>query len=581
MKSPKRTRVLIILLFLLTVAGAGAGVWLYGYSQALTQLDKQGRADLALASDRFAGEMRRHREIAVLLADHPLLANLAEGRQPGPAVTLLQETADRTGAMALIYTDTEGRILANAGDVALEPAESAYFRRAMNGALGTFFGRLGPDGRRVYAYAAPTFGDDGRVIGSLIALVDIAEVEWDWIGGQPPVFFTDADGRVFVSNRSELLNWRTSDMAAGLFPPDTEGDIIRMYRPYPDVWALNFGSYLPSRALHLSRPKPVIGMTGHVLVDVAPAKRVANLQAAFFAALCLAFGAVLLQLAERRRTLARDNALLESRVAERTAALSQSNTALRHEVVERKEAEAALKKAQAELVQAGKLSALGQMSAGISHELNQPLMAIQQFADNGAALLLRDKPKQAQDNMSRISALAARAARIIKNLRAFVRNENEPMSKVDLVNAIDAAVEMTQSRLTEEGATLDWQAPPTPVYVQGGEVRLGQVFVNLINNAADAMTGQSEKQIKIRIEAGARLAVTVRDTGPGITDPDKIFEPFYSTKEVGNEDGMGLGLSISYGLVQSFGGKITGVNAPDRGAVFTVELDPWQEEAAA
>lgn len=80
---------------------------------------------------------------------------------------------------------------------------------------------------------------------------------------------------------------------------------------------------------------------------------------------------------------------------------------------------------------------------------------------------------------------------------------------------------------------------------------------------------------------GARPTVTVRDTGPGISDPAKIFEPFYTTKEVGGEDGLGLGLSISYGLVESFGGRISGSNAPDGGAIFRIELDPWQEEVAA
>jgi two-component system C4-dicarboxylate transport sensor histidine kinase DctB len=322
-------------------------------------------------------------------------------------------------------------------------------------------------------------------------------------------------------------------------------------------------------------------MTGHALMDIGPARRIAGLQAAVFAVVCLAFGAVLLQLGERRRTLARANAQLETRVAERTAELSETNIALRREVSERKDAEAALKKAQTDLVQAGKLSALGQMSAGISHELNQPLMAIRQYADNGAAFLEKDRPEDARDNLSRISQLAARAARIIKNLRAFARNESEPMGKVDLVQVIDTAVELTQTRLADEGIVLDWTPPAAPVFAIGGEVRLGQVFVNLINNAADAMSGQHEKRITITLEGTRRPVVTVRDTGPGIADPGKIFEPFYSTKEVGSEDGMGLGLSISYGLVQSFGGNIRGVNAAGGGAVFTVELEDWREEAAA
>ena len=144
-------------------------------------------------------------------------------------------------------------------------------------------------------------------------------------------------------------------------------------------------------------------------------------------------------------------------------------------------------------------------------------------------------------------------------------------------------MELTETRLHADHVTLDWQPESyaAPVHVWGGEVRLAQVFVNLINNAADAMAGQAEKRIEIRIDTDARLRATVRDTGPGIADTEKIFEPFYSTKEVASDEGMGLGLSISYGLVQSFGGEIRGRNCEGGGAEFAVELERWHEEQAA
>jgi two-component system C4-dicarboxylate transport sensor histidine kinase DctB len=112
-------------------------------------------------------------------------------------------------------------------------------------------------------------------------------------------------------------------------------------------------------------------------------------------------------------------------------------------------------------------------------------------------------------------------------------------------------------------------------------VRLGQVFVNLLSNAADAMDGQDGKRILVKIEASGPVLVTVADSGPGLAMPEKVFEPFYSTKVVGASEGMGLGLSISYGIVQSFGGEIRGENGLEGGAVFTVRLDPWREEWAA
>ncbi|MEM9639524.1 MAG: ATP-binding protein, partial [Pseudomonadota bacterium] len=266
--------------------------------------------------------------------------------------------------------------------------------------------------------------------------------------------------------------------------------------------------------------------------------------------------------------------------ARRTSALSEINVALRQEVTERKEAETALARAQADLVQASKLSALGKMSAGISHELNQPLMAIRSFAENAALFLERGKPERASENLGRISDMARRMGRIIKNLRAFSTQQTEPMTRVDLVAVLDSAVEMISGRAEAAGIAVQYDRPAHPLWVRGGEVRLGQVFVNLMTNALDAMTDSPDGDLHVSIMEGTPLCIEIRDTGPGVSAPEKVFDPFYSTKEVGASEGMGLGLSISYGIMQSFGGEIRVCNG-DRGAIFTVEVQPWDAQVAA
>lgn len=572
----------IIVGYLFAVALLSAMVWSYGYRQALTQLSEKAEADLALASDGLSSQLQVYQELAVLMSDHPALKQLDNPADKFAARELLLEVADKTAAIDVIYADRDGQVLAAAHDVVQGNVKGQpAFERAMHGALGSSHGVLSGIGNRIFSYAAPAFGPDGQVVGSVMIIADIEDVERTWRGSTEAVFFIDRSGLVFISNRSELLFWQRFDGQVGITPPHAEAGSFASSRIGPhEIWSIGWGPYLPVRALHLTRDLPVIGMTGEVLMDIAPARRLAALQAAAVAAIFLAFGALLFLATERRRTLADANAVLESRVAQRTRALTAANVALRREVAERQEAEAALKRAQADLVQAGKLNALGQMSAGISHELNQPLMAIQQFADNGAAFLTRGKSEKATENLGRISEMAARMARIIKNLRAFARNESEPMGKVDLVQVIRTAVELTEPRLHADGVTLDWHPNTEPVYAWGGEVRLVQVFVNLINNAADAMSNQEERLIRIAIDNGERLAVTVRDIGPGIEEPEKLFEPFYTTKAVGSSEGMGLGLSISYGLVQSFGGNIRGTNASS-GAIFTVELEYFKEDKAA
>jgi two-component system C4-dicarboxylate transport sensor histidine kinase DctB len=209
-------------------------------------------------------------------------------------------------------------------------------------------------------------------------------------------------------------------------------------------------------------------------------------------------------------------------------------------------------------------------------------MAIRSFAENGEQFFDRGKPERARDNLGKISELARRMGRIIQNLRAFARQESGPVTDVDLVDVIDASLEMTADKIHRHEVELVYDRPPLPIMVRGGEVRLQQVVVNLVSNAVDAMSDAPERRLSLTLDTdGPAVRLTVRDSGPGIADPDRVFDPFYSTKEVGAAEGMGLGLSISYGLVQSFGGAIKGLNHPEGGAAFTVELVPAGLEAAA
>ncbi|WP_299918142.1 ATP-binding protein [uncultured Roseobacter sp.] len=575
-------RVLIIAMFLGAVAAASAGVWRYGYLQALGQLERQGQSDLTLASDRLVGQLQRFRELAVFLADHPYSAALAQGRGVEAARRLFLEAADKADALDVMYVDLEGQIQASARALSdAKLGDTDYVKRAMQGALGRDHGIGTPLVQRAFYYAAPAFGPGGKVQGAVVVAVGMHGIEDAWRGGLRAVFFTDEQGKVFVTNRSELVLWQRPPDGPGLAPPFGQAPPFASYETGGhEIWQLGWGPYLPKNALHLVRDLPVIGLTAEVLVDVAPARQLAKLQATVVAALCLAFGAMLFLATERRRALARANAQLEERVARRTAALSEINTALRQEVGERKEAQTALARAQADLVQASKLSALGKMSAGISHELNQPLMAIRSFAENAGLFLDRGQPERATENLGRISDMARRMGRIIKNLRAFSTQQTEPMTRVDLVAVLDSSVEMISTRAAEMDVTLDYTSAGHPIWVKGGEVRLGQVFVNLMTNALDAMSESETRRLTVSVTRGNPLSIDIRDTGPGVRDPEKVFDPFYSTKEVGASEGMGLGLSISYGIMQSFGGEIRVRNC-DPGALFSVEVQPWAAQKAA
>ncbi|MCW8843030.1 MAG: sensor histidine kinase, partial [Rhodobacteraceae bacterium] len=376
MKALVRHRYAILLIFALVLGTVSGGVWWFGYGQALAQLEERGKADLALAADRLTAQLQRYQELAVLMAPHPTLQDLSRGQggqegQDGQkaAKALLLDAADKTSARAMVYADRGGQVLASAfGDAGEILRGRPHFERALQGALGAHHDVAPETGRRAFHFAAPSFASDGRVQGVLVVSVDVASVEENWRGDGPAVFFVDDNRRVFITNRSEILFWERRGEMAGLVPPVGAAVPFReITRAGYRLWRMDWGSYVPRLGLHLVQPLPVIGMTGEAVIDAAPARRLAGLQAAVVAAVFLAFGVFLDQAMRRRQVLAQANAVLEERVAARTKALSRSNTQLRREIAERQEAEAALKKAQADLVQAGKLSALGQMSAGISH----------------------------------------------------------------------------------------------------------------------------------------------------------------------------------------------------------------------
>lgn len=553
-------------LHMVYTAAAGLGlalcacVWWWSFEYGLRQLQNHGEARLGLASDRLVARLEQFRQLPVLLAKEPVYRAALD--RADPAVNeRLQNLADQIGLAQLDLVDARGRVVASSGGgVDLRYRHRPEYRRAMNGALGFSFGTQPPDQRRRYAFAAGI--GQGAKIGALVAHVDIDTLEASWRADPEIIFFAGPDGVIFIANRDEMILRALPNRAAPNLPARYgDGRLSEVPAQVETgfghaLWRGD-GAVLARQNLHLSRPLPVVGLEAHILLDAGPVRRAAMVQTALAAAAYLALGLGLWAAQQRRRHLsdllaneARANQRLEEKVTQRTEEL---------------------RAAQRDLVQAEKLSALGKLSAGISHELNQPLAAIRSFSENARVFLDRGNGAQVDDNLEEISQLTDRMARIIKNLRAFVKNEHEPTTEVDVVQVVQDSLALARVHLETSEVRLHWRAP-APVWVRGGQVRLQQVVVNLITNAVDAMQGQDRRDLWIDLRLGDRVHLSVRDTGPGLRAPDRIFEPFFTTKSVGNAHGMGLGLSISYGIVQSFGGDITGANHPEGGAVFTVSL---------
>jgi len=258
--------------------------------------------------------------------------------------------------------------------------------------------------------------------------------------------------------------------------------------------------------------------------------------------------------------------LLEHRVEERTADLTDANMKLLDEVEKHQNT-------QDELIQTAKLAVLGQMSAGINHELNQPLTAIRTYADNARAFMDLGKMEPVQNNLVEISQLTERMAKIIHPLKEFSRKTSGAAESVCLQNVHDGAMSIMYGRLSKIKAQVNWPKRLERQFVLGDTVRLEQVLVNLISNALQAMEQQETPVVDIDIHDDHQwTTVLVRDFGPGIPVQDlgRVFEPFYTTKKAGQ--GLGLGLSISYRIIESMGGRLSVENHPTEGAVFKISL---------
>ncbi|MFT6405463.1 MAG: two-component system C4-dicarboxylate transport sensor histidine kinase DctB [Marinomonas primoryensis] len=253
--------------------------------------------------------------------------------------------------------------------------------------------------------------------------------------------------------------------------------------------------------------------------------------------------------------------------------VERTNQILAAEIEERVAAEAQLKAAQNELVQAGKLAALGQLGVGITHEINQPLTAIASHLHTAGRHMEQGQIDKAQNSLDKIRQLLTKITRITKHLKAFARVAGTELTPVCLEMVIQDAIELMSNQIQEQHCTLSYQPTDSKIFVLAEPIRLEQVMVNLISNAVDALSSSPLKQLSILVyEHDDKIMIDVKDTGIGIEEDnlDQIFDPFFTQKEVGQ--GLGLGLSISYNIVQDFGGQIRVTSTPEDGSRFTLEL---------
>ena len=609
-------RFIVVFLLAVALAACCALTWRIAWERGVDALQEQA----AVRADRTASALKdtldRYESLAYLLASHPLIEDVLARPTPENAARANRylQDANRHAQTSVTYViGADGRCVAASNwdqsdsFVGSNYLFRPYFVDAMKGEVGRFFGIGTVTGVPGYYLSEPV-RRNGWIVG-----VAVMKLNLEWFPGtdaREPLVVADNHGVIFLSSVPAWKYHALAPLAASLAAAIQRA---RQYASQPvttlpfatveragDAQIVRIGDERPALTYLITRR--AVGTPDWQLITLSSVQPVladardATAAVGFgFVSLCLlAFywrtrRARVTEMMRSRAMLQAAYAELNERVAERTADLSAANARLRTEVSERTRAENELRAAHDELVQTSKLAALGQMAAGITHELNQPLAALRAFSDNTRVLLERGDQSAARENLEAISALTERMGKITNQLKLFVGRAQPRTAKAPVARAVRNALNLLQKRLQpvmldvtiretdsapdapSEPLDLSTDHPALVAYCD--ELRLEQALINLVGNALDAVEAVADPHISIDIDATlATCSITVRDNGPGIAADilPRLFEPFFTTKGMGQ--GLGLGLAIASSIARDCGGSLVAGNQPEGGAAFVLTL---------
>ena len=525
----------------------------------------RNRAELriALYSGNLLAELRQNAIVPQLLSRDPALIEALTRADYSLSTQRLISFVEEIGAASLVLYDIDGRTVAatDRNRLGASHRQEAYFVDAIR-SNSTVFSVIPRSTGGYRFFYSRRIQEGGTTLGVIAAEVDLQRFERAWAGISDAVIVTDSTGDIIMATEPR---WRGLTETEALSNQTPQSAIERAIKATADWTALPPDAYLRGEAvMRLSSRIPFRGWRITSYTTYASVREKVNgvlaLEVMGFAILlALTFYAL------SRRTAGRA-ALFQRESAE----LRALNVALQREIAERKRVQQTLAVAEQTLEQSSKLAALGEMSAAVSHELNQPLAAMKTYLAGARLLMQRNRLEEALSSFGRIDDLIERMGAITRQLKSYARKGQQQFSPFDMGEALASALSMMEPQLRQRQVQINRILPDAPVQVMGDRMRIEQVLVNLLRNAIDATKSERNPKVDIILSAGETATLTVRDNGPGIEDLDALFEPFYTTKQSG--DGVGLGLAISSGIVTDLGGRLTARNGQNGGAVFEMQL---------
>lgn len=598
-KRARRAWLLFAAIALVIVATALTGAGLYARRAEVAALAAQGRTDANLKVALLRAVLESPRALPLLLSEDQQVHDALQNKG---AVTIdvlnrkLEGLVSGTKASVLYVTGVDGFAIASSNwrettsFVGNDYGFRAYFSGAMQSGTAEYFA-LGNTSKRPGLYISRRVGNAAAPLGVVVVKMEFDQLEADWHEANRPAYVSDDHGVVLITS---VPSWRfmttaplAGPVAAAIRSSQQFGNAplipLPITRPEafsPDVSMVHAitpggsdAEYLRLSTLVQSTPWRLDYLVP-VEAPIAAAVREMRLLALGVVVPLLALAGYLLwrrQSAQMR--IAAEQAArieLERRVVERTHDLSLARDRLQAEITDHRSTEAKLQVMQQELVQANRLATLGQVAAGVAHEINQPVATIRAYADNARVFLERKQTASAEENLGAIAALTERIGGITEELKVFARKGRTAAEPVELRGVIEGAVVLLRSRFAGRLDALDITLPPVALKVMGNRLRLEQVLINLFQNALEALDGRDGAKVQVSAQETAdRVALAVADNGPGISPAilKSLFTPFNTSKE----KGLGLGLVISQDIVADYGGRIEVVSG-QAGTRFTIHL---------
>ena len=533
-------------------------------SKYLNDIKQEGEIRLTQNERNIVSELQKNSVIPQFLVRDQSIWNALLSNNFSSLPQMFSEFIDEISIESITLMDRTGQIVAVAGkeNLNVNSSNKIIFNTAIS-TNDTVMNIIEKDENEFGFFYSRKIENDQRVLGVLSIEVDLKKFENSWKSAGDRIFISNGEGKIVLATEptwkglSDDLAWKNQNSK----------NIIKRGYSVAKGWVDSNESdqyFNDSSFVRFNKNIPILNWKMSSFENYSGVRERVN------TILALEILIFLLLLVLSLYSLNRKKILRLNLFEEETIKLRELNKKLETEMEQRKRVEKNLLAVEQTLEQHSKLAALGEMSAAISHELNQPLAAMKTYLAGASLLLKRNRPQETVAALMRIDGLIHRMGEITKQLKSFARKNTESFVPLNFNDAILEAMSIMEPQLKQSGIKIDTNIPSEPVLIVGDQQRLEQVIINLIRNAIDALDDTELPSITISLYKNNSVRFSIRDNGKGINNLEKLFEPFQTSKDPGK--GLGLGLAISSNIISELGGSLSGENLTPTGAEFTIKL---------